>query len=152
MRPFSPPFEGICGTCEQTLPIRKDGCVKRHPIPYDPDGPIVFAVTARGPVACTTCPGAGEPPAIRLEMTFARWLHAHAARRDCRDNPVTFLAQWMFRPCSRTRKTPSDVTWSSPEELHLQFHATDGECGWQCRYIEQAAKAFAEYDDARRAA
>jgi hypothetical protein len=97
------------------------------------------------------CPGSNQPPAIRLDMTFARWLHAHAARRDYRDNPVAFLAQWMFRPCSRTRKTPADVTWSSPEELHLQFHDADGECVWQCRYVEQAAAAFAEYDDSRRA-
>ncbi|MEV8324562.1 hypothetical protein [Kitasatospora sp. NPDC056731] len=140
MRPFTPPPEGICGPCEQTIPIRKDGRIKNHPVPYDPDGPIVY----------TDCPGAGQPPAIRLDMTFARWLHAHVARRDYRANPITFLAQHMFRPCSRTRKTPADVTWSSPEELHLQFHEPAGECGWQCRYIDQAAAAYSAYDDGRR--
>ncbi|MFF0409111.1 hypothetical protein ACFYUY_01580 [Kitasatospora sp. NPDC004745] len=141
MRPFTPPPEGICGHCEQTLSIRKDGCLKRHTIPYDPEGSILYS----------NCPGSDRAPAIRLDMTFARWLHAHAARRDYRDNPVTFLAQWMFRPCSRTRKTPADVTWSSPEELHLVLHGAEDPCGWQCRYIEQAAAGFAAYDDARRA-
>jgi hypothetical protein len=142
VRPFSPPSEGICGHCEQTLPIRRDGCLKVHPVPYDPEGPIVY----------TNCLGGDRPPAVILDMTFARWLHAHVARRDYRTNPITFLARHMFRPCSRTRKTPADVTWSSPEELHLQFHAAGDPCGWQCQYIQQAAAAYAEYDDARRAA
>ncbi|MGW2371718.1 hypothetical protein [Kitasatospora sp. NPDC001683] len=47
--------------------------------------------------------------------------------------------QHPFRPCSRTRKTPADVTWSSPDDLHLLPHGTADTCGWQCRYIEQAA-------------
>jgi hypothetical protein len=85
-------------------------------------------------------------------MSFARWLHAHVARRDVRTNPVTWLAQRAFRPCSRTTRTPADVTWSSPDELHLLLHGTADDCGRQCRYVELAAAQYAVYDDARRTA
>ncbi|MFE2407079.1 hypothetical protein ACFXDE_01910 [Kitasatospora sp. NPDC059408] len=152
MRPFTPPPEGLCGVCEATVQVRRDSRLKVHPAPYDADTPIVFTITDRGPVACTNCPGSGEPPAVLLEMTFARWLHAHANRRDAHTNAITYLAQHMFRPCSRTRKTPADVTWSTVDELHLLLHGDDTDCGWQCRYIEQVAVAYAAYDDTRRVA
>jgi hypothetical protein len=149
------PNQGLCSVCEATVRIRKDGRTYAHPQPYDPDASIVCSIIDGRVVVHSDCPGGNQPPAVLLEMTFARWLHAHAGRRDFRENQVTFLAQHMFRPCTRTRKTPADVTWARPEELHLEFHDAGGTCGWQCRYIEQAAAAYASFVDTiegRRAA
>ncbi|MFC8447632.1 hypothetical protein [Kitasatospora sp. NPDC057223] len=136
------PDQGICAVCEVTVRLRRDGRTFRHSRPYDPDGPIY---------ATDTCPGAEQHPAVRLEMMFARWLHAHHTRRDARENPVTYLAQYVFRACSRTpAKGPAEVTWSTAEELRL-LYLRPGVNDWLARYIVQAAAEYDRYDEQRRA-
>lgn len=135
------PDEGICSVCEETVRLRRDGRTWRHDRPYDPHGPIGLY---------NQCLGAGQHPAVRLEMSFARWLRAHHTRRDGRTNAVTFLAQWVFQACSRTpAKTVAEVDWASPEELRLRLMARPGECDWIAEYIDQAERAYETYTDAR---
>jgi hypothetical protein len=134
--------EGVCSVCEETVRLRKNGTTYAHPIPVDINMPLVGTITDQGIVWEENCAGGGQHPTVILEMTFARWLHAHVARRDARTNPVTYLAQRAFRPCSRTRKTLVDIVWASPDELHLLLHGTSDKCGWQCRYVKQAASEW----------
>jgi hypothetical protein len=134
------PDQGLCGTCEETVRLRRDGSLYRHQLPYDPDGPVRLS---------NPCPGSGELPAVRLEMTFARWLHVHVARRDARDNPVTYLAQRMFHGCTRNPvKAVTDVGWAQADELHQVLHQEPGRasgCDWLCGYAQQAGAQYAEY-------
>lgn len=141
---------GLCPVCEETVRIRRDGTLYKHQQPYDPDGPIVGTLTADGVVWHTGCPGSGRRPAVQLPMTFARWLRGHVARRDARDNPVTYLAQRMFHGCSRSPvRGPADVDWSTAEELHGVLHRAgagrDRSCDWLCGYVEQAGNAFVDF-------
>lgn len=138
---------GLCPVCEETVRIRRNGNLYGHEQPYDPDGPIVGTLTATGVAWHTSCPGSGQRPAVVLELTFARWLHGHVARRDAHDNPITYLAQRMFHGCSRTPvRGPADVAWSTAEELHQALHhaGRGPDCDWLCGYLEQARTAFAE--------
>ncbi|MCX4750956.1 hypothetical protein OG455_41480 [Kitasatospora sp. NBC_01287] len=139
---------GLCPVCEETIRIRNNGTLYRHEQPYDPDGPIVGTITDGGVVWHTQCGGSGRKPAVALPMTFARWLHGHAARRDAHENPVTYLAQRMFRGCSYSpRSGPADVDWSTAGELHEVLHregfGREGGCDWLCGYVEQAGEDFA---------
>ncbi|MGE7437993.1 hypothetical protein [Kitasatospora sp. NPDC001175] len=137
------PDEGLCAMCEETIQLRRDGTCYVHPRPYVPDAPIVFTLNDARAVANTNCPASRQHPAVRLEMTFARWLHAHHRRRDACTNPLTYLAQRVFQPCAGTpARTPADVTWASPEELHLVLRGKSHNCDWLCGYMEQAAKEF----------
>jgi hypothetical protein len=139
------PDEGLCGVCEETVRLRRDGRPYAHPRPTDPDAPIVFTIVdGRALLVPVDCPGARRQAAVRLEMSFARWLRAHHARRDGRENPVTFLAQWVFKPCTRVRAL-SEVLWASPDELRLELMGRPGECDWIARYIDQAEAAFEAY-------
>lgn len=130
---------GLCPVCEETVRLRRDGSLYRHQLPFDPDGPVRLS---------NPCPGSGELPAVRLEMTFARWLHAHVARRDARESPVTYLAQRMFHGCSRSPvQSPADVGWVTADELHQVLHQEPGRasgCDWLCGYVEQAGTAYAD--------
>ncbi|MGE7439809.1 hypothetical protein [Kitasatospora sp. NPDC001175] len=94
----------------------------------------------------TDCAGSGQQPVVRLEMTFARWLHAHHRRRDAPENPITYLAQRVFPPCTGTpARTPADVSWATPEELHLVLRGESHDCDWLCSYVEQTAEEFEKY-------
>lgn len=140
MTVFTPPDEGLCAVCEETVRLRRDGRTVKHPRPYDPDGPIGLS---------NRCAGGEQQPAVRLEMSFARWLRAHHKRRDARENPVTFLAQRVFQACSRTpAKTMAELNWSTPEELRLwlvQPVVND----WLGEYIDQAQANYEAYASAR---
>jgi hypothetical protein len=132
---------GLCPVCEETVRIRRNGTLYRHQRPYDPDGPI--GITYH-------CAGSGRTPAVTLPMTFARWLRGHVARRDARDNPVTYLAQRMFHACTRNPvKAVADVDWTTAEELHTELHregsGRDRGCDWLCSYVQDTQIAFAEY-------
>lgn len=127
------PEQGICAVCEVTVRLRRDGTTFKHPRPYDPDATIY---------ATDRCPGAEQHPAVRLEMSFARWLHAHHTRRDAATNPVTYLAQRIFQPCTRTPAAgPADVTWSTPDELRL-LHLRPGVNDWLAANIDQAEAKY----------
>lgn len=142
MSVFVPPDEGLCVVCEETVRLRRDGRTVKHPKPYDPDGPIGLS---------NRCAGAEEFPAVRLEMTFPRWLRAHHGRRDARENPVTFLAQRVFQACSRTpAKTVAELNWSTPEELRLLL-IRPGVNDWLGRYIDQAEAGYENYLSRRKA-
>lgn len=145
------PDEGLCGVCEETVRLRRDGRSYAHPRPADPDAPIVFAIVdGRAVPLRSDCSGARLQAAARLEMTFARWLRAHHTRRDGRENRVTALAQWVFRPCSRSRaKTVAEVSWSTPAELRLLLLAKPGVCDWIAEDIDVAEVAFEAYSAAR---
>jgi hypothetical protein len=145
------PDEGLCGVCEETVRLRRDGRPYAHPRPADPDAPIVFTVVdGRALPVPVDCPGARQQAAVRLEMTFTRWLRAHHARRDARENPVTFLAQRVFQACTRVPAQPvADLDWSTVEELRLQLMGRPGECDWIGRYIDAAEAAFEAYSAAR---
>ncbi|MGK4585213.1 hypothetical protein [Kitasatospora sp. HPMI-4] len=85
-------------------------------------------------------------PDVRLEMTFARRLHAHHRHCDARENSVTYLAQSVFQPCAGTpARTPADVSWPTPEETHLVLRGESQDCDWLCGYVEQATKGFETY-------
>lgn len=143
---WSPPDEGLCVVCEETVALRRDGRTVKHQRPFEADAPYVFTLVGGRPVADTHCPGAGQHPAVRLDMTFARWLRAHHKRRDHRDNKVTFLAQWVFKPCTRTAaKTVAELSWSTPEELRLQLMARPGQCDWIAEYIDAAQAGYEVY-------
>lgn len=143
---WTPPDEGLCSVCEETVRLRRDGRIFKHPKPYDPDASITGTITANGIEWHTQCGGSGQQPAARLEMTFARWLHAHVKRRDARDNPVTFLAQWIYRPCTCSPgRTPADVSWRTVEELHDLRHGDKPACDWLCRSIRQAGERHETY-------
>jgi len=139
---WTPPDEGLCAVCEETVPLRRDGRTPKHDKPYDPDGPIGLY---------NRCLGAEQQPAIRLDMTFARWLRAHHKRRDARDNPITFLAQRVFQACSRTpAKTVAELSWSTVEELRLllvQPRVNE----WIAAYLDQAEAAYGAYQAVRMA-
>lgn len=146
MAAFTPPDEGLCAACEETVALRRDGRAVKHSQPYDPDGPIVGTITPNGVTWLTGCQGGGQHPSVRLEMTFPRGLRAHHKRRDARDNPVTFLAQWAFKPCTRTpAKTVAEVGWATPDELRLQLMARPGECDWIAEYIDAAEAGYGAY-------
>jgi hypothetical protein len=147
---FTPPDEGLCVVCEETVRLRRDGRTVKHSRPRDPDGPISFTLIGSEWVPASGCLGSAQQPAVRLEMTFARWLRAHHARRDFRENPVSFLAQWVFRPCTRV-KALSEVSWASPDELRLQLMAKPGQCDWIGRYIDAAEAGFEAYAAGRKA-
>lgn len=143
MATFVPPDEGLCAACEETVQLRRDGRTRRHDRPYDPDGPIFVT---------NLCPGAGQHPSVRLEMSFPRWLRAHHRRRDGRDNPVTFLAQRVFQACTRTpAMTLAEITWSTPEELRARLTARPGECDWIGEYIDAAQVGYEACRAARMA-
>ncbi|WP_354643898.1 hypothetical protein [Kitasatospora camelliae] len=147
---WTPPDEALCAVCEETVAIRRDGRTAKHPAPYDPDAPIVGTITPDGVTWHTGCHGSNQQPSVRLEMSFARWLRAHHKRRDARDNPVTMLAQWVFKPCTHTKaKTVSELTWSTPEELRLIYMARQGDCNWIGEYIDRAEAEFEAYSAAR---
>ena len=149
---WSPPDEGLCAVCEETVVLRRDGRTRKHPRPIDADAPYVFTIINGRSVADTNCPGADQQPAVRLEMTFARWLRAHHKRRDARDNPVSFLAQWVFKPCTRTRaKTVAEVSWqwSAPAELRA-YLLVPGRNDWIGRYIDQVEAGYEAYTAARQ--
>lgn len=146
MSSFTPPDEGLCSVCEETVRLRRDGRPHKHQQPYDPDAPIVFTVVD-GQVVTepTDCPGARQQAAVRLEMTFARWLRAHHARRDGRDNPVTFLAQRVFQACTRVpAQSVADLDWSSVEELRLRL-VQPGVNDWLGEYVDAAEAGFEAY-------
>lgn len=130
---------GLCPVCEETIRIRLDGTLYKHEQPYDPDGPIGLS---------NLCHGSGRQSVMTLPMTFARWLHGHVARRDARDNPVTYVAHRMFRGCSRSPvQSPADVGWATADELHQVLHQEPGRgsgCDWLCGYVEQAGTAYAD--------
>lgn len=141
---------GLCPVCEETVRIRQGGTLFKHDRPYDPDGPIVGTITRDGVAWHAGCAGSGQRPTVTFPMTFARWLHGHVARRDARDNEVTHLAQWMFRPCSCSPvRSPAEVDWATAEELHTALHregfVRDRGCDWLCGYVERAGATFAEY-------
>lgn len=143
---WDPPDEGLCAVCEETVQLRRDGRTVKHPRPQEPDAPYVFTLDRGRLVADTRCPGAGQHPAVRFEMTFPRWLRAHHKRRDHRDNPVTFLAQQLFQPCGRTpAKTVPELAWATPEELRLQLTARPGERDWITEYIDAAQSAYTAF-------
>lgn len=145
MTVFVPPDEGLCVVCEETVALRRDGRTVKHPRPQDPDSPVVFTLDRGRPVADTHCLGTGQHPAARLDMTFARWLRAHHKRRDHRDKPVTFLAQWVFKPCTRTAaKTVTELTWATPDELRLHL-LRPGVNGWLAGYIDAAEASYEAY-------
>jgi hypothetical protein len=141
------PREGLCSVCEETVRLRRGGACYVHPRPHDPDGPISFTIVdGRAVPVSTDCLGSRQQPAVRLEMTFSRWLRAHHTRRDARDNPVTFLAQRVFQACSRTpAKAVAELDWVSPEELAARLMAVPGQCDWIGEYIDQAAAAYETY-------
>jgi len=131
---------GLCPVCEETVRVRRDSTLYKHARPYDSDGPIGLS---------TRCHGSGRQPAVALPMTFARWLHGHVARRDARDNPVTYVAQRMFHACTRNPvKAVADVDWTNAEELHAELHregsGRDRGCDWLCGYVEQAGAAYGD--------
>ena len=153
--PVGLPRRGLCRVCEAEQPVRVDGTVAVHDGP--PDGPIHVVRTAQGWASHQRCPGSRRPPAVVLEPTFARWLHAHAARRDAASNPATFLGQAMFRGCTRgPYRMPGDVEWRTAGELHAHLHGRQaartgspltrrycGEmCDWMCEYVDQAAAVY----------
>lgn len=145
------PDEGLCGVCEETVRLRRGRTVK-HAKPFDPDAPIAFTVVD-GQVASVSanCPGSGQHPAVRLEMTFARWLRAHHTRRDARENRVAYLAQHVFRPCTRV-KALSEVSWSTAEELRLLFVRQSPRDPWLVELVDEAEAAFEAFVAARAAA
>lgn len=139
------PDEGLCVVCEETVQLRRDGRAVKHPRPYDPDAPIVFTLVDGRPVAGANCGGGGQHPSIWLEMTFARWLRAHHKRRDARTNPVTYLAQRVFQPCTRAPATAvAELSWSTPEELRLLL-VRPGINDWLGEYIDQAEAGYDVY-------
>jgi hypothetical protein len=146
------PGQGLCAVCEQTVSIRLDGTTYAHPIPPDVNAPLVGTLTADGIVWIDDCAGGNRPPALLLEMTFARWLHAHAGRRDTRTNPVAWLAKRCFRPCPRTVRTPADVPWTGSDELHLLLHGTADTCNQACRILALAAAAYDRDNNTHHAA
>lgn len=128
------PSLGLCPVCQREIRVRKAGALYAH-----------------------HCDGDGREPAARLEPTFARWLHAQAARRDYRKNRITHLAQAQFHGCTRSpNRTPADVTWTTAEELHghrhlIQLARTGSDllvpysgqrCDWGCRDIAQAGEVY----------
>lgn len=150
---WSPPDEGLCAVCEETVALRRDGRTVKHQRPLDADAPYVGTITADAIVWHTRCAGAGQHPAVRLEMTFPRWLRAHHKRRDTRDNPVTFLSQRVFKACTRTpAKSITELAWSTPDELRLHLMARPGECDWIARYIDTAQAGYERYLAARQPA
>jgi hypothetical protein len=67
-------------------------------------------------------------------------------RRDARINPVTYLAQRAFQPCTGNPARPhADVTWATSEEPHLLLHRDKLARDWLCAYVDQAAGEFKEY-------
>lgn len=134
------PSLGLCPVCQREIRLRKTGTLYAH-----------------------HCDGDGREPAARLEPTFARWLHAQAARRDYRKNRITHLAQAAFHGCTRSpKRTPADVTWTTAEELHGRRHliqlartgsdlrGLNGErCDWRCRDIVHAGEVYAQLLAAR---
>ncbi|MFF7022975.1 hypothetical protein ACFY97_18480 [Streptomyces klenkii] len=128
------PSLGLCPVCQREIRVRKAGTLYAH-----------------------HCDGDGREPAACLEPTFARWLHAQAARRDAHENRVTYLAQAAFHRCTRSpNRTPADVTWTTAEELHGRRHLIqlartgsdvlvpyNGErCDWRCRDIAHASEVY----------
>ncbi|MGW1998413.1 hypothetical protein [Embleya sp. NPDC001921] len=124
------PHLGLCRHCGHEIRIRADHLLHKHACPR----------------------GDGSAPARILPPTFVRWLHAQARRRDHRDNPLTALAEYVFRPCSLSpRLLPSELDWTTADEFHNQLHGRqeirqpyNGQrCDWVCRHIATAA---AEYE------
>lgn len=141
---WTPPPEGLCAVCEETVQLRRDGRTVKHRRTLEPDALYVGTITADTIVWHTGCPGAGQHPATRLDMTFPRWLRAHHKRRDVRTNAVTFLAQWMFKPCTRTTaKTVAEVSrqWSNPAELRA-YLLVPGQNDWLAEYIDAADAGY----------
>jgi hypothetical protein len=147
---FTPTDEGLCGVCEETVRLRRDGRPYAHPRPTDPDAPIVFTIVdGRALPVPVDCPGARQQAAVRLEMSFARWLRAHHTRRDGRENAVTFLAQRVFQACTRTpAKTVAELDWSSAGELRLRL-VQPGVNDWLGEYVDAAEAGFEAYSAAR---
>ncbi|MFJ3200967.1 hypothetical protein [Streptomyces sp. NPDC086989] len=133
------PRLGDCPGCSEEIRVRVDGTLQQHQ-----------RYGAR-------CPGSRRPVGL-LEPTFVRWLHANAPRKDGRANRVTRLAQMMFRGCTQSpNRTPADMTWTTAEELHEDWHRRlvqlsgcedrremDGKhCDWVCRDVETARRVYA---------
>jgi hypothetical protein len=131
--------------------LRRDGRPFAHPRPTDPDAPIVFTVVdGRALAVPADCPGARQQAAVHLEMTFARWLRAHHARKDARTNQVTYLSQRMFAACSRTpAKSVADVSWACADELRLLLLQKAPRDPWLQDLVGVAEAAFEVYSAAR---
>ncbi|MEZ0094994.1 hypothetical protein [Streptacidiphilus sp. EB129] len=138
---INPPAEGLCPVCEQTTRIRRNGSLYKHPTLGTA---VITTITADD----DNCTGSGRLPSVVLEMTFARWLHAHRARRDFRTNDITLIAQYAFgeRNSCAPLRTPEDVNWTTADGFHAHIHTRptghvpEGtSCDWRCRMIEAAS-------------
>jgi hypothetical protein len=146
---------GLCRVCEETVRVRKDGCVRQHP---RSDGVLVATLTDAGWVQHVHCAGSGRPPSVVLELTFPRWLHRQRGRRDWRESTAAQLARHVFgEPGGCGDRGPGEVDWETAEGLHAELHqeqlrATGSElrqpyngqrCDWVCRFAEEAGREYA---------
>jgi hypothetical protein len=148
-----PPAEGLCRVCEQTTRVRSNGLLYKHP-------KFAYTVTSAITAEDNNCTGSGQLPSIVLEMTFARWLHAHRTRRDFRTNDITLLAQYAFgeRNSCAPLRTPADVSWTTAEAFHVHIHTRPTgvgpekiSCDWRCRMIDKVSISYQTYQTTNQA-